>query len=109
EITSERITSSVTTPPALRITCASPSTRPSSTPVSSRASMHATTAMCRAGGIGRWPLSKRSAYFALCARKSSIAVIPPSLSGPRLLVGGFERLERRQVGLRDLVLEAQHR
>ena len=49
EIASERIASSVTTPPALRITWASPSSSPSSAAGSRRASMHATTATCLAG------------------------------------------------------------
>ncbi len=58
EIVSERITSSVTTPPALRITCASPSVSPSNAPVMIRASMHATTAMLFAGGSGSEPFEK---------------------------------------------------
>jgi hypothetical protein len=54
---SERISSSVTTPPALRITCASPSASPSSLVGISRASMHATIATRLAGCAGRSPLS----------------------------------------------------
>ena len=50
-IASERSASAVTTPPALRITWASPSARPSTRYTSSRASMHATTATCRDGGM----------------------------------------------------------
>ncbi len=61
EIASERISSSVTTPPALRMTCASPIWRPSRAWTSRRASMQATTATFFAGGSGRSPLSKRSA------------------------------------------------
>jgi hypothetical protein len=49
------------TPPALRITCASPSLRPSSPFGFSRASMHATIATPRPGGRGRSPLSKSAA------------------------------------------------
>ena len=44
EISSERITSSVTIPPALRIRCASPWLRPSSANRSIRASMQQTIA-----------------------------------------------------------------
>jgi len=54
-IASERISSSVTTPPALRITCASPSARPRIAYTFSRASMHATTATWRDGGSGSGP------------------------------------------------------
>jgi hypothetical protein len=56
---SERITSSVTTPPALRMTCASPGSSPSSGNTGMRESMHATTAIFRAGHSGRMP-AKRS-------------------------------------------------
>ena len=61
EMVSERMASSVTTPPALRMTCASPSLRPSALCVSMRASMQATTARPRPGGSGRSPLSKAAA------------------------------------------------
>ena len=60
-MTRERSTSSVTTPPALRMTWASPSERPSKRPVSMRASMQAMTAALRAGGAAASPLSKFSA------------------------------------------------
>src|SRR5215472_17139617 len=49
ERTIDRIASSVTTPPALRTTCASPSDRPSTPQGLSRASMHASTSTCEAG------------------------------------------------------------
>ena len=49
EIASERITSSVTTPPALRSTCASPSPSPSAAKTSSRESMQVTIASRRLG------------------------------------------------------------
>ena len=52
ESPSERITSSVTTPPALRMTWASPAARPRTASGSIRASMHVTTAMASAGGGG---------------------------------------------------------
>ena len=61
EMASERISSSVTTPPALRITWASPSDSPSSPYGLRRASMQARTATFLAGGSGRSPLSKASA------------------------------------------------
>jgi hypothetical protein len=44
----------VTAPPALRITCASPSRRPSALNTSMRASMQVTTATRRLGAA--WPL-----------------------------------------------------
>src|SRR5215218_71463 len=75
EITRERISSSVITPPALRMMCASPSWSPSMTNGLRRASMHVTTATCFAGGIGRSPLSNVSAYFSLFLNNSSIAVM----------------------------------
>jgi hypothetical protein len=61
EIASERITSSVTTPPALRMMCASPFSRPRMAKISIRESMQVTTATCLRGGVGSPPLSKRSA------------------------------------------------
>ena len=51
----ERIWSSVMTPPALRITCASPSPRPRMPYTLSRASMQATTATWADGGMGSGP------------------------------------------------------
>jgi Integrase core domain len=59
EITSERMASSVARPPALRITCASPSTRPAYFAGSSRASMHVRMAKCRAGGSGSLPFAPK--------------------------------------------------
>ena len=55
-IASDLISSSVITPPALRITCASPSARPRIAYTFSRASMHATTATCLDGGSGSGPV-----------------------------------------------------
>ncbi len=46
---SERTTSSVTTPPALRSTCTSPMARPNSANTSIRESMQVTTAVCSDG------------------------------------------------------------
>ena len=54
-IASERIASSVATPPALRMTWASPSSRPRIFAGSRRASMQASTATLRAGGSGSGP------------------------------------------------------
>ena len=51
----ERIVSSVTMPPALRSTCASPLAIPSAAVRSIRASMHVTTAIDRPGGPARSP------------------------------------------------------
>jgi hypothetical protein len=58
EIASDLISSSVITPPALRITCASPSCSPRRPYGFRRASMHATIATRFAGGSGRSPFSK---------------------------------------------------
>jgi hypothetical protein len=61
EIASDRISSSVTTPPALRMMCASPSRKPRMAYGFRRASMHASTASFLAGRSGRSPLSKLAA------------------------------------------------
>jgi hypothetical protein len=61
EMTSERIASSLARPPALRITCASPSRKPANFAGSSRASMQVRMAKRRAGGIGRFALSPNAA------------------------------------------------
>ena len=50
EMTSDRMASSVARPPALRMTCASPSARPAYLAGSSRASMQVKMANLRAGG-----------------------------------------------------------
>src|SRR5829696_5472735 len=88
EMASERISSSVTTPPALRITCASPSSSPSTRVGMSRASMQATMAMPLAGGSGSSPLSKRSAYCSALRRSSSVTVMPSTLH--RISIGFTE-------------------
>ena len=75
EIASERISSSVTTPPALRITCASPSSSPSTRVGMRRASMQATTATPLAGGSGRSPLSKPAAYSSALRSRSSVVLM----------------------------------
>ena len=56
EMTRERIVSSLTSPPAFRITCASPSSSPRKRAGSRRASMQVTTANFLPGGIGSSPL-----------------------------------------------------
>src|SRR6187549_1270933 len=75
EIASERISSSVITPPALRITWASPIESPRIGYGFSRASMQATIATFLAGGSGRSPWSKSSAKDSLFFRNSSMALI----------------------------------
>src|SRR5215204_7471479 len=75
EIARERISSSVITPPALRITCASPIESPRIGYGFRRASMQATIATFFAGGSGRSPLSKPSAKASLFFRNSSIGLI----------------------------------
>src|SRR5215475_7091634 len=71
EMTSERIASSLARPPALRITCASPSLRPANFAGSSRASMQVRIVNLRAGGIASPPWSKSEAYWSLALRTSS--------------------------------------
>src|SRR5208337_4758894 len=72
EMTSERIASSLARPPALRITCASPSDRPAYFAGSSRASMQVRIAKRRAGGNASSPfLPKVATYSALAANTSS--------------------------------------
>src|SRR5215216_2958520 len=75
EIAKERISSSVITPPALRITCASPMESPRIGYGFRRASIQATIATFLAGGSGRSPLSKPSAKASLFFRNSSMALI----------------------------------
>jgi hypothetical protein len=74
-VASERIASSVTTPPALRIMWASPSSRPSRPTRSMRESMHASTATLRAGRSGTSPLSKLAAYSLAFWSRSSVALM----------------------------------
>ena len=57
---SDRIVSSVITPPALRITWASPTSRPSRPNSGMRESMQATTATARAGRTGLLPGNRRA-------------------------------------------------
>src|SRR5579864_2813600 len=104
-MTIDRMASSVATPPALRITWASPSFRPRILWTSRRASMHARTARCLAGGIGRLPLSKLRAYPSLLRSSVSVTLIwlsPVSeihaLSGP----GRVNRAEARERSCAEL-------
>ena len=64
---SERMASSDARPPALRMTCASPSFRPRNFAGCSRASMHATMATARAGGMPSPPWVNPSAYVAFAS------------------------------------------
>ena len=106
EIASERISSSVTTPPALRITCASPSVNPSAPAGSSRASMHATTATFFAGGRGSEPLSKREAYASLLATSSSVTLMVASfLEGGGLKGSKPDRVLARAASWHDVAME----
>ena len=59
-------------PPALRITCASPSCRPRIREGTRRASMQASTATLRAGGSGSSALSKLAAYSRAFWSRSSV-------------------------------------
>lgn len=94
EMMIERTVSSVTTPPALRITCASPSVRPRIPYGFTRASMHVTTATPLPGGIGRSPLSNVSANRSALARSSSVTLIEPPF-GQRSSAEYDERRDRR--------------
>src|ERR1700683_986489 len=80
EMVRDRMTSSVTTPPALRMTWASPSASPSTPYGFSRASMQATTAACDAGGSGRSALSKLAAYRPELVTKVSVLLMLPPLN-----------------------------
>src|SRR4051794_38704593 len=75
EIARERIASSVTTPPALRSTWASPSFSPRTRVGIRRASMQARTATCFDGGIPRSDLSKESAYARAFSTRRSVSLI----------------------------------
>ena len=73
EIDSERMTSSVTTPPALRSRCTSPRLSRNAPCPSIRASMHISSAIFRVG-IGPMPTGWYSAAARFLASSSSIAV-----------------------------------
>src|SRR5690606_21254205 len=79
-----RRASAVTTPPALRITWASPSRRPSRPYTLRRASMQASTATCRAGGRGRSPWVKVRAYASALVNSSSVVLTDHPLVGARI-------------------------
>src|SRR5450631_3400225 len=84
EMASERIASAVITPPALRITWASPARSPRTLKRFRRASMHATIATLRAGGIGSVPWSKPDAKDSALRKRSSVALmcLPPRSAQP---------------------------
>src|SRR4029453_2624345 len=96
EIARERISSSVITPPALRITCASPIEIPRIGYGFRRASIQATTATFLAGGRGRSPLSNPSAKALLFSRNSSIALNLGLLSDR---VASFRVKQLKRIGL----------
>src|SRR5215213_382320 len=96
EMARERIASSVTTPPALRITCASPSSSPSTRVGIRRASMQATTATRLAGGRGSSPLSKAWAYCSALRRSSSVTLMPTILHRIPIGFSAFLQLDDRE-------------
>src|SRR5829696_1564779 len=102
--TSDRTTSSVTSPPALRSTCACPNRRPSAGSTSILASMHVSTTRRRSGGAARPPDEKSHEYVRLAARASSTADTFPASPGRR--PGGKRRpgaVPRRYSGRQALV------
>lgn len=76
EIASDLITSSVTTPPALRRMWAWPSSRPSAAKTSRRESMHVTIARRSVGWMSTWWATW---LVWLCASSSSITSIAPAV------------------------------
>src|SRR5712691_996123 len=74
EMMSER-SASCARPPALRMTCASPSSSPSTREGRMRASMQVTIATLRFGGIGSPPFWKLLAYCVFASTSSSMTVI----------------------------------
>ena len=82
ETASERITSSVMTPPALRRTCASPSPRPSAAKTSSRESMQVTIASLRLGRTSRCLAGSEAAKSRFAASSSSTTLIGAHPTGP---------------------------
>jgi len=76
-----RISSSVTTPPALRITCESPSFRPRIAYTLSRASMHATTAVPWPAAVGSGPRTDRHKRRCCAGTRRSRSSGPPSDRG----------------------------
>src|SRR5262245_55818839 len=84
-MTSERMASSVARPPALRITCASPSAKPAYFDGCKRASMHVRMANRRAGGSGSLPLSpKLAAYFSFAVSTSRKTLLMASLQNAQM-------------------------
>src|SRR5436309_850106 len=74
EITNERRASSLTRPPAFRITWASPSARPAYFAGSSRASIQVRRAKCLAGGIASCPLLPKFFAYASFAASTSLTI-----------------------------------
>jgi len=82
ERTRDRSTSSVTSPPALRITCASPESKPKIRKMSMRESMQVTIAMRFVGMTARGPSKSASRAIAF-PRSSSIADFTGTWFGER--------------------------
>src|SRR5580658_2170386 len=74
-MTRERMASSLARPPALRITCASPSARPANLAGSMRASIQVSTAKRRAGGRASLPLSPNLLLCRLLASMISFRTV----------------------------------
>src|ERR1019366_8482915 len=72
---SDRNASSVTIPPAFRMMCASPVLSPNICSTVILASMHATIASFRLGGMGRFPSRNEFAYSRLAPRTSSMILM----------------------------------
>src|SRR5262245_50771391 len=113
EITSDRIASSLARPPALRMTCASPSLSPANFAGSRRASMHVRIAKRRAGGSASDALAPKSEAYRVFALRTScrtvLMLIPLSPSRPMtngLAVHHVTDADgKRQQGEKRLVVE----
>src|ERR1700732_2460076 len=67
--------SSLARPPALRITCASPSAKPANFAGSNRASIHVRIANRLAGGIASLPFSVNSALYFAFDSSTSVSIL----------------------------------
>ena len=86
-MTRDRIVSSLALPPALRMTCASPSDRSANFAGSILASMHVRIANRLEGGMGNVPLfPNRSAYSRFAASTSSTILLIVALASWRGLL-----------------------
>src|ERR1700747_1900953 len=75
EMTRERIASSLARPPALRITCTSPSASPANFAGSRRASIQVKMANWRAGGIASFDFSPNVSAYDLFAFRASSRIL----------------------------------